>query len=854
MTCKANRFDDDGNANTGCEVGCPAVANGICIACKTSRTCKRVTCNTGFFSSDGIATNGCETALSDDALADLEIITKAKVELLEKEEEIAMSIIRSAASAALAVSSNSSETVVEPVVQQVTLGSGAKATFAAVGVAKNSTQDLVVRMSDALGSEDFQPEVSVPASVLSQALGISLNGMVSMAASVLSHEDAELLSAIGSATKRAQLGSLEESAGNEGAAGTTPVLASKPISVTLYGADGKPMKGVQLSEPINLTIQEKRQQGAECVFWNATASAWSLTGLTRITQPDTDALICQTTHLSIFAAITAGIEKTILCTQSHLLSENALKEVFRGDWYLHEGPLTVASVLLLTLLLMALAICLERRRWKRGYRDDALFFMVFNMMDNAAAAETDTELQVAEPIMPRSTCSCFGWIWRGLCTVVALIWCVLDPLWQEAVGAMGDAWSVVVDFIQGIRELCIDVDMGSFGCFHALLYAALAKAVLTSVHLQAAVALNMRADDVAFLKDLRPADDKRSGLIAPACARTVSKLVEDKSISTIHLNRILYLANLKESVNGALELDMTRVGSCKYMPLQLWRLFISKNPWLRALHYSVFMPSTMEVLLLLVLFLGDSAISALFHSTDGSVQSRKGRGSASCGVKGFWEELGKLVTIAMFTALVASVPVFILGYLRRREFRHYCDEASWSYSYQLYKWRCMDLQIWILGLAYMVFCSLYCSSFLANVSDIDKLKWTFSVLLTFGLQVIIVPLFSAILLGALSFFGARHAGVCALCISKLAINNADNEEIEAQSADLRAQADTLEDSATMADMLEDPATGELTHATAANLDTCSTDGTPFMPANATIQTDSEWHGDHQNYGIIIVSL
>ena len=62
MTCDANKFNTDGVATNGCEVGCATVTDGTCTACTTplASGCSAVTCNANKFDTNGNANDGCE--------------------------------------------------------------------------------------------------------------------------------------------------------------------------------------------------------------------------------------------------------------------------------------------------------------------------------------------------------------------------------------------------------------------------------------------------------------------------------------------------------------------------------------------------------------------------------------------------------------------------------------------------------------------------------------------------------------------------------------------------------------------------------------------------------------------------
>ncbi|CAE8614806.1 unnamed protein product [Polarella glacialis] len=62
-----------------------------------------------------------------------------------------------------------------------------------------------------------------------------------------------------------------------------PKMASKPLSITLFDDEGKPLpKGMKLKEPILLTLQRNASAGATCAFWDVEAGAWSVEGVTRV--------------------------------------------------------------------------------------------------------------------------------------------------------------------------------------------------------------------------------------------------------------------------------------------------------------------------------------------------------------------------------------------------------------------------------------------------------------------------------------------------------------------------------------------------------------------------------------------
>jgi len=548
-----------------------------------------------------------------------------------------------------------------------------------------------------------------------------------------------------------------------------------------------------LEVPIVLTLPVNVSQGAECAYWDEDRSEWSAEGLETMKDRDGGPLRCSTTHLTIFGAIWRGIVKAVKCSNADMLSQEGLEAVVQTTWYLDRGPQVLGGMTVLMLLLTIVSLCLERHRFRKGHRDDAIFFMVV-MPDEAEVVEE------AASRMVTGSCVC-EWLWA-----------CFDPLWQELVAGFGDIWATVKDLIMEVRGLCLEHDAAARGDTPFLTYMTfrlLEHAVVSSVLLETAAQLGLGQDDVTHFIDRhkeKAAEDApgnqneeqedeevqksvdmttKHGMIKDVLDNPeVSQLSKPdtaaeqpqlkRELTSRHLQRMEFVEQLSKKVLLAVRRNFDDAGSCCRHPLLFWRLFLMKNPWLSALHFSIFMPSSMSVFILLVLLAGTSAIAALFFTASGGVRvSRRAQLIGNCEMADAWESFGQLLLISALTALVANVPTAMLGACHARDFMEHFEEESKEWQMQLRRWRFRDWFIWSLGIVLFIFYLFFCVVFLANVSEQDTDEWMISVLISVGMQAFAMPLFSASLLSSLAWMGLQSARIRGQCESQLCLKHLD---------------------------------------------------------------------------------
>jgi len=95
--------------------------------------------------------------------------------------------------------------------------------------------------------------------------------------------------------------------------------AAKPLTVSI-AVGGKIVNVRDLKVPILLTVAKKKP-GMTCGFYNETTLDWSSEGMWE--EEDTagnGALVCATTHLTMFAALFKGLSLAVTCLPAELLT------------------------------------------------------------------------------------------------------------------------------------------------------------------------------------------------------------------------------------------------------------------------------------------------------------------------------------------------------------------------------------------------------------------------------------------------------------------------------------------------------------------------------------------------------
>ena len=103
-------------------------------------------------------------------------------------------------------------------------------------------------------------------------------------------------------------------------------LAAPPLSVSI-AVNGEIVKVRDLKEPILLTVLSKKKGGFECGFFNETTLEWSSEGMWEH-DAGNGALVCASTHLTVFAAIKktwVGLTLAVMSTSQETQTQRSGK-------------------------------------------------------------------------------------------------------------------------------------------------------------------------------------------------------------------------------------------------------------------------------------------------------------------------------------------------------------------------------------------------------------------------------------------------------------------------------------------------------------------------------------------------
>ncbi|OLP78164.1 Actin-fragmin kinase [Symbiodinium microadriaticum] len=143
------------------------------------------------------------------------------------------------------------------------------------------------RFRAASSGQDFMPAVEIP---LSLVAGVSTEPLM-LAVNVMNQGGADKLQM---ADKQPR--------------------STRPLVLSMFNAEGMPLVAASLPEPLQLTLAPDASNDTTCVFWNETLQRWSTEGVTRV-QGRGRELVCETTHLSIFAGIEGFLTEVVLSFQ-----------------------------------------------------------------------------------------------------------------------------------------------------------------------------------------------------------------------------------------------------------------------------------------------------------------------------------------------------------------------------------------------------------------------------------------------------------------------------------------------------------------------------------------------------------
>jgi len=595
--------------------------------------------------------------------------------------------------------------------------------------------------------------LAVPAAVLMQALNGSREGLPMVTVCVMAEDLAAKLKAAGQA------------AGNEAVgARPGPAMVTEPLSIKLYGPDGKELKHVQLVEPMTLKLEVPPEdlKIAKCAYWEEETSVWSNKGLQH--QRDqgglTDTLACSTNHLTIFAAVIgvfqqmlSDIAQALLCSNAQsLLSIEGLMALGRGGgwWQWPPAMMLWIWVLICAIALSATAILDLRESQKLPWEHRLL-------VTRASLAQTSMSLATESKASKRSSAS-VGQVAApqssaGMPQEAQLFWRTTgqnsrDLAWQEASEASGAGFSISGAIFKMMNDAPNAVVTKCVRMVHAR------KASIDEDCLRLVLAMGQVKDLPGMPRGILPQPE--------SVRSTITNIAEQRGIRD----------RGKEAVNTFLETSFLK---------RVAILMPSVHPLVALAAFSLNISRTARLALLVLKISASGAAAAVFFQASGGALGYDV--DEACEARDSWvTQLVQAVTVGLSCAFIGDFGVVLLGCLTK--------DSLWQGQWQ----RARVKAFWSLWTSLFSASIVFLAIFLANVSKESGWEWASSSTMSLLEEMVIMPMLISVAL-------AMAASLVLLCLPRIAARVRETWETDAWARDddadpakeLAAQLDDVSD-------------------------------------------------------------
>jgi len=569
----------------------------------------------------------------------------------------------------------------------------------------------------------FTPQVSLTGAGLS-AVSESLGGgsPVALSAAPVSDELLGLVGEILSAAQRAP----EDSSGN---APPPPVLASAPLSISLYRADGTPLKNVQLDKPITLTLKGSAPDNVSCAFFNTSINEWSTEGVRRVyPDPSSTALVCETMHLSIFGGIAGAfndIAQTLVCSNIKALMtvEIWMNIVREPSWALETGGIALWSALGLSALAIIVSVTWDIREHRE------VSFLVDEHGKNVKDLPPQEKFKVMAHLHRSKT--------------------------ESSLGQKDEEEEEEEEKKHKMRK-CL-MCMPCIVCCGFLFY--IIKAMWQTLLKLAVKTLKMPNSVHTLLLSLPDAPEHFTKM----CVKhSVSAKVgiDRQSMNSSKAYGKGESEEHAEMVNQHFQDDMVHFLETAFVG-RMMLMVVAMHPWMLIFQFSAFVSHTARVVLAIAEMFGATAMGALFYQTAGGALSKLKPPPEECKPRsGLLTEILQAATVATVTCFAAD---FFVAFLALVRFADYEALEKLPEDERKEHLRHIDNRIrlfWVLSVGYILGCIGIIMAFLANVTEVDAGKWLIASGICLLEDFIIIPL-------ALGLIISLIATLFACCSPKL---------------------------------------------------------------------------------------
>lgn len=545
---------------------------------------------------------------------------------------------------------------------------------------------------------------------------------------------------------------------NDLASTVGPVEAA--LNFNLYNETGGKISVSGASEPFYITLDINRTQG-DCSYYDEDTKTWSKKGLREVPPEDGSEdgpLVCASSHLTFFAAILKGFLSALMCAQLSLLTGESMAELFKGNWWYQ--PVSCMWWLFLFIFgsMFTLACALDHRRRRDGVWDDECFLIPINLIPAISDKEEVPEVQeeTSQP-MERDN-SVKARAERGVAATIAFvcapcIWCLHSDACKDAIDEICSRWFEYFGEVRNFFEsICGGIhEAVQTGHVSNVLSALVGALVTSSVRRQTSASLGISEENVQFITE----DEDLGHLLAHGAKRQKVYSSSGSMQSADRLSgegaphgwekHLVSWCDLHSKVLSEFDSHWKRT-DWKSFPMAFGRLFMVSNPFTSVLLGCRFMSSSLRMLFFATDIFGSLVVATLFFQASGGAVGKESDDECSEDPASIGEEIGRIMAIAFGSLIVASLPSAIIGSMHNRGFKKFEYEGCPEWNRQLRSWRMQDKFIWVFGSAYIAFCTLFVTLFLANTAPGSMPEWGMTGALSLAEDALIIPFAIAFLI------------------------------------------------------------------------------------------------------------
>lgn len=554
-----------------------------------------------------------------------------------------------------------------------------------------------------------------------------------------------------------------------GAAGPAAERVAAMVSIDLtWLKSGENLEVSQLPEPIVFRPGVNYTPGTICAYWDEEAERWSRRGV-ELVQPAIigEPLVCQTWHLSFFAALVQGLVATAKCANLRLLNAEAVAQLAKGGWLGSQGSVFFLA-LLGALLAAFLVASLRDRAWRsKGWSDECLLLARHRSLAESEAhwearsAERQEDSDAETLVSERRTAAA-AWAVCGGCTLLC-----------EYLRASGAARDAVDDIVSNwfenfseVRALCEDLvesfDMAVFGGGPRLFrstHKAMIKLTLKSSQRLAGATVGASEDTVRLVMQEGAVHDLVLDHRAAVRASQNPNMPErqgPRALSPAHQSWAVLYEDICSHVQG----HVNRHAAFSHVPFTAGRLYLAANPLGAMWTFDALVSSKMRAFFAALEMVGALLITAVFFQASGGLRARTAgecagddEASEMLGYK-----VGRLIVIGLGSLILAELPVVFLGSLSTREFKSFDYPGCPAWQRQLRAWELQDRAIYVLGSCYLLLGTAFVALFLANLMEEDHMDFLLGCLIALAHDFVVIPLASSLLvpMASASLFFLNH--------------------------------------------------------------------------------------------------